>query len=88
MFQLISRAAAGSDAERGGARSEERTAEAFGRGVPLTQTLAEPCCICLEPLAQRQVALTLRCGHVFHQECIWDWLGRRASCPLCKQSVI
>jgi hypothetical protein len=70
------------------AQRVRRAAETFGHGRPLRSTLTEPCCICLESLQRSQVALTLPCGHLFHEGCIHEWLGRRPFCPLCKQGVV
>ena len=61
-----------------------RAADSFGRGVSLTATSAEPCCICLDTMCKGEVGLTLRCGHGFHEHCIHEWLGRKPFCPLCK----
>ena len=46
-----------------------RAADSFGRGVSLTATSAEPCCICLDTMCKGEVGLTLRCGG-FHEHCI------------------
>ncbi len=27
----------------------------------------------------------LRCGHVFHFECIWKWMQSRTKCPICRK---
>jgi hypothetical protein len=48
--------------------------------------MAEGCCICLEKLSKGESALTLSCGHLFHEHCIHEWLGRKEFCPLCKQA--
>ena len=61
-----------------------RVAETFGHGQALHSNRPEPCCICLEPLLKAQVALTLSCGHLFHEACIHEWLDRKAFCPLCR----
>ncbi|KAF8822595.1 hypothetical protein IE077_003392 [Cardiosporidium cionae] len=48
------------------------------------------CCICYEDLATNVVALS-SCGHIFHDNCLKDWLKRSKSsewkCPLCRSSV-
>ncbi|KAE8658210.1 Detected protein of unknown function [Hibiscus syriacus] len=50
------------------------------------------CSICMESLcpsngssASRQVS----CGHVYHHDCITDWLlnGNSYSCPLCRHQI-
>ena len=46
------------------------------------------CSICLADYVDDKMCSTLPCGHVFHRECITQWLrsGRMAGadCPLCK----
>ncbi|OQR92336.1 hypothetical protein ACHHYP_03824 [Achlya hypogyna] len=46
------------------------------------------CSICLCDLELDDGnAVTLRCGHVFHRECVLPWLARDYSCPLCRGSL-
>ena len=42
------------------------------------------CAICLETFVQGQPVGTLICGHLFHQNCISQWIaeGKRPHCPL------
>ena len=51
------------------------------------------CAICLEPLLdQRQqrvivgsaAAAASACSHLFHQECIVEWLLQHDECPVCR----
>ena len=43
------------------------------------------CTVCCEPVADREEALLLPvCGHLFHAECIGQWLAQSASCPNCR----
>ena len=80
---------AGVAAQPGGQGARRRrVAETFGRGLPLHAPRPEPCSICLEPLCKGELALTLTCGHLYHEGCIHEWLGRKEFCPLCKQPVI
>ncbi|GIL75543.1 hypothetical protein Vretifemale_5318 [Volvox reticuliferus] len=32
--------------------------------------------------------LPLRCGHVFHQRCVLQWLKRNPRCPVCREPAI
>jgi hypothetical protein len=41
------------------------------------------CCICFVDILDRDVVGDLTCCHMFHKDCIKDWLKRRNTCPLC-----
>ena len=86
----------------GATRAEEQTAQAlalhectaahwlaqFGEGQALTQTLDDPCSICLEDMHRSELVLALQCGHLYHASCVRAWLGRRQWCPLCKAPAL
>ena len=54
------------------------------------------CTICLEPITLKCDVSTTSCGHLFHTNCIKDWLntdkwvnvtkGTKKSCPQCRSS--
>lgn len=48
----------------------------------------DSCSICLEPMLRGESVLPLGCAHIFHAECLLSWLGRSATCPLCKAAVL
>ena len=41
------------------------------------------CSICLEPILKNRPA-TLSCGHIYHKNCIKNWLKNNDECPLCR----
>lgn len=43
------------------------------------------CAVCMEPL--RSEGKQVQCGHVFHENCISQWLLICDSCPLCRSKV-
>jgi len=49
------------------------------------------CIICTEDLIDKsREASALRCGHVFHADCLRPWLARRLysrTCPICREKV-
>jgi hypothetical protein len=45
------------------------------------------CSICLGDVEVGEKCRVLKCGHHFHQPCVDEWLGKRASCPLCVGKV-
>ncbi|CAO1944548.1 unnamed protein product [Urochloa humidicola] len=57
---------------------------------PATDDKAQCCPICLGDLAEGDTVKALpRCGHGgFHPECVDAWLRARASCPLCRASLL
>ena len=50
-----------------------------------------PCAgpICLEDLEDTCVVLQMPCSlhHVFHQDCLTEWLSTRNSCPVCRHAL-
>jgi len=45
------------------------------------------CTICIEDLVPGAEVRRLRCGHVYHRECVDAWLRRSRLCCLCKQAI-
>jgi hypothetical protein len=49
---------------------------------------ASGCAICLSHFKSHQLVCesnNLSCGHVFHQDCMMDWLMKHRMCPLCRE---
>lgn len=47
----------------------------------------EKCCICLEEFALNDT-MELKCGHVFHTECLFEALQKsHAKCALCRSAI-
>ena len=42
------------------------------------------CTICLEDFKNKDKALILPCIHLFHKNCIKNWLKKQNNCPICK----
>ncbi|KAK3904739.1 hypothetical protein C8A05DRAFT_42208 [Staphylotrichum tortipilum] len=71
------------------------TVSEFGLGSPFAASHAatdyQPTCeICLEPYENRATVIReLPCGHIFHPECIDEFLAEVSSlCPICKASML
>lgn len=48
----------------------------------------EQCSICFFKIKQSQMkVLTCKYNHSFHQKCIWKWLTKTNTCPLCREKV-
>ena len=47
------------------------------------------CSICFEDFAENDEVITLPCDvrHVYHENCIKQWLTQKDTCPLCKTPV-
>ena len=46
---------------------------------------AEECPVCLDPMTG--ATATLVCGHLFHKDCITDWVRSQATCPTCRATL-
>ncbi|KAL0699528.1 hypothetical protein Bca4012_055650 [Brassica carinata] len=45
----------------------------------------DSCCICLEKYGEKKRAVRkLECTHMFHLDCIEEWLKVKRTCPLCQ----
>ena len=49
--------------------------------------LLNECSICLENFDVGQKISELSCGHLFHKECVEQWMQNNHNCPLCRLSV-
>ena len=46
------------------------------------------CSVCQRSLANSaNKTVNLRCGHVFHEKCIKEWLKHNQTCPSCYQNI-
>jgi hypothetical protein len=51
----------------------------------------DECCICLDgyhPGETICAAATPECNHVFHQECVVEWMKNHDECPLCRVNLM
>jgi hypothetical protein len=47
------------------------------------------CTVCLSPFDDADAVRVLKCGHVYHQQCIDEWLCRHVNnCPLCRTAAV
>jgi hypothetical protein len=45
------------------------------------------CVVCLGEYEEGDQLRKLQCNHVFHVECVDEWLKRHKTCPLCVRSI-
>ena len=49
---------------------------------------SDTCAICVDEFIEEDQVRVLPCSHIFHPQCIDEWLGNHSSlCPLCKKEV-
>lgn len=48
------------------------------------------CVICYDEFEKNQVneCLLLKCGHVFHENCVAPWINKEKNCPTCRARAI
>lgn len=46
------------------------------------------CLICLEKFVKGQKTIALPCIHIFHSECIKQWMKKKNFCPICKNKIV
>jgi len=80
--QVIQNSLVGVDAAGDSQFVEDHTITSVWAGPEDTQ-----CVICCEDLGEGEAVRTLRCGHVYHKECVDVWLRRSRLCCLCKQPI-
>lgn len=53
-----------------------------------TGDAAAECCICFAVVEDGERVGALPCQHVFHADCLKEWVAKRAVCPLCQRTDI
>eukprot|EP00980_Cylindrotheca_fusiformis_P029727 scaffold23790_cov166-Cylindrotheca_fusiformis.AAC.4 len=54
-------------------------------------SLANDCCICLNDYRPGETIcspITDKCNHLFHEECVMEWLRDHDPCPLCRVNLM
>ncbi|XP_040379258.1 E3 ubiquitin-protein ligase RNF12-A-like isoform X2 [Oryza brachyantha] len=57
------------------------------QSVVQSNNIEEPCAVCLENPSIGDTIRRLPCFHMFHKECIDEWLRRKKLCPVCKSGI-
>ena len=45
------------------------------------------CAVCKEDFVVGDAALRLPCAHLYHDDCIVQWLKNTGTCPICRKPV-
>eukprot|EP00542_Grammatophora_oceanica_P018435 CAMPEP_0194033174 /NCGR_PEP_ID=MMETSP0009_2-20130614/5952_1 /TAXON_ID=210454 /ORGANISM="Grammatophora oceanica, Strain CCMP 410" /LENGTH=232 /DNA_ID=CAMNT_0038673815 /DNA_START=91 /DNA_END=789 /DNA_ORIENTATION=+ len=45
------------------------------------------CSICLDPFEEGVLIVSSECSHIFHRECVMEWVGKKDDCPMCRQPM-
>ena len=43
------------------------------------------CFICIDEFKENELLKQLKCGHIFHKECLSQWLLNQNNCPVCNK---
>ena len=43
------------------------------------------CFICIDEFKENELLKQLKCGHIFHKECLGQWLLKNNNCPICNK---
>jgi len=46
------------------------------------------CAICQEDFEEFDGITKLECGHIYHYECVKDWMDDKGTCPCCRKEDI
>jgi hypothetical protein len=47
----------------------------------------EECAICLGVVESGESVYDVPCGHIFHEQCLEEWLNSNANCPACRYNI-
>lgn len=69
---------------------DEQVDEAWGDFVTVMDSTEnvetnEICSICFEEVG---TGAQLKCGHMFHENCIGTWFMKKTTCPMCRYDIL
>lgn len=53
-------------------------------GYDIAANESPECSVCLDDLQIGATALRIPCGHLFHEDCVKEWLKKSNECPVCR----
>ena len=46
------------------------------------------CLICLDEFNEGETVSLIKCGHMYHTQCVYSWFVNSKTCPLCDKELI
>lgn len=46
------------------------------------------CPVCITEFSKGDVVAELKCGHLFHKDCVGEWVKKHPTCPVCRASTV
>ncbi|KAL5979699.1 hypothetical protein ACLOJK_019610 [Asimina triloba] len=71
------------ETKSGRSESLEKISSKASQGVGLLSEDEDVCPTCLDEYTPENPKIVTRCAHHFHLGCIYEWMERSDSCPLC-----
>lgn len=59
----------------------------LGSGLKLAPDDEDVCPTCLDPYSEENPKILTQCNHHFHLACIYEWLERSQTCPICSRQM-
>ena len=47
----------------------------------------ELCNICMDKVVRCEIINALQCNHIYHHQCIIDWIRMNLKCPTCRDTI-
>ncbi|XP_047320710.1 E3 ubiquitin-protein ligase RNF181-like [Impatiens glandulifera] len=55
--------------------------------LPSDESVAAVCSVCMDGFDEEGSGKITRCGHMYHGNCIIEWLSQKDSCPICRCKI-
>jgi hypothetical protein len=54
-----------------------------------SNNIKDNCCICYSEYTNNDenLPVALKCSHIFHDDCIKEWLQKSGTCPICRSNI-
>ncbi|VVA94557.1 unnamed protein product [Arabis nemorensis] len=54
----------------------------------VTEVEEDVCPTCFYEYIEENPKIVLKCGHMFHLACIYEWMERSQACPFCSKTML